>query len=94
METSRPTTFENPIYVVDGVVHYCVANMPGIVPRCSTYALANATFPYILKVANDGYKKLVKDSHEIRTALNMTEGHLTIKEVAETFDLPYKKFGL
>jgi len=94
VETSRPTTPENPIYVVDGVVHYCVANMPGGVPRTSTYALANVTFPYILKIANDGYKKLVKDSHEIRTALNMTEGHLTIKEVAETFDLPYKKFGL
>jgi len=94
METSRPTSPENPVYIVDGVVHYCVANMPGMVPRTGTYALANAIFPYVLKVANDDYRKLVKDSHEIRTALNMTEGHLTIKEIAETFDLPYKKFVL
>ena len=92
-ETSRPTTHDNPIYVIDGVVHYCVTNMPGAVARTSTYALTNATFPYILKVANDGFKKWVKDSHEIRTALNMTEGHLTIKEVAETFDIPYKKYA-
>jgi alanine dehydrogenase len=91
VETSRPTTHENPVYVVDGVVHYCVTNMPGAVARTSTYALANATFPFILKVANDGYKKWVRDSHEIRTALNMAEGHLTIKEVADTFDLPFKK---
>jgi len=91
-ETSRPTTHDNPIYLVDGVVHYCVTNMPGAVARTSTYALTNATFPYILRIANDGFKKWVRDSHEIRTALNMTEGHLTIKEVAETFDIPYKKF--
>ncbi|MBF0504470.1 MAG: alanine dehydrogenase [Candidatus Omnitrophica bacterium] len=92
IETSRPTTHDNPVYVIDGVVHYCVTNMPGAVARTSTYALTNATFPYILKVASDGYKKCVRDSHEIRTALNMTEGHLTIKEVAETFDIPYKKY--
>jgi len=92
-ETSRPTTLDNPVYIVDGVVHYCVTNMPGAVARTSSYALSNATFPYILQVANDGFKKQVRDSHEIRTALNMTEGHLTIKEVAETFDLPYKKYA-
>ena len=92
-ETSRPTTHDDPVYVIDGVVHYCVTNMPGAVARTSTYALSNATFPYILKVANDGFKKWVRDSIEIRTALNMTEGHLTIKEVAETFDIPYKKYA-
>ena len=91
IETSRPTTHENPVCLIDGVVHYCVTNMPGAVARTSTYALANATFPYILKVANDGYKKWARDSHEIRTALNMAEGHLLIKEVAETFYLPFKK---
>lgn len=91
VETSRPTTHENPVYLIDGVVHYCVTNMPGAVARTSTYALTNATFPYILKVANDGFKRWARDSHEIRTALNMTEGHLTIKEVAETFDMPYRK---
>ncbi len=92
-ETSRPTTHDNPIYVIDGVVHYCVTNMPGAVARTSTYALCNATFPYILKVANDGFRKWARDSHEIRTALNMTDGHLTIREVAETFDMPYKKYA-
>ena len=91
-ETSKPTSHSHPTYVDEGVIHYCVTNMPGAVARTSTYALANATFPYILKVANDGYKKWVKDSHEIRTALNMAEGHLTIKEVAETFDLPFKSY--
>jgi len=93
LETSRPTTHDDPVYLIDGVVHYCVTNMPGAVARTSTYALTNATFPYILKVANDGFKKWARDSHEIRTALNMTEGHLTIKEVAETFDMPYKKYA-
>ena len=66
--------------------------MPGAVAHTSTYALTNATFPYILKVANDGFKKWVRDSMEIRTALNMTEGRLTIKEVSETFDIPYVNF--
>jgi alanine dehydrogenase len=93
VETSQPTTHDDPVYVVDGVVHYCVTNMPGAVARTSTYALTNATFPYILKIANDGYKKWAKESHEIRTALNMAEGHLTIAEVAETFDIPYKKYA-
>jgi len=90
-ETSRPTTHENPTYLVDGVVHYCVTNMPGAVSRTSTYALTNATFPYILKVANDGWRKCVKESHEIRTALNMAEGQVTIEAVAETFKMPFKK---
>ncbi len=88
VETSRPTTHEDPVYVVDGVVHYCVTNMPGAVARTSTHALTNATFPYILKVADLGFKRCVQESHEIRTSLNMTEGHLTLKEVAETFGLP------
>ena len=90
VETARPTTHEHPTYLVDGIVHYCVTNMPGAVARTSTYALTNATFPYILGVANDGYKKRIKESHEIRTALNMAEGYLTIKEVADTFGMPYK----
>jgi len=92
LETSRPTTHEDPVYLVEGVVHYCVTNMPGAVARTSTCALTNASFPYILKVAGDGVRKCVKESHEIRTALNMAEGHLTIKEVSETFDIPYKKY--
>ena len=90
VETSRPTTHEDPTYVVDDVVHYCVTNMPGAVARTSTYALTNATFPYILNVANSGWRKAVEQSWQIRTALNMTEGQLTLQAVAETFGMPYK----
>jgi alanine dehydrogenase len=91
VETSKPTTHEHPTYLVDGVVHYCVTNMPGAVARTSTYALTNATFPYILTLANKGYKEVLKDSFELRRALNVIEGQLTIKEVAETFSMPYRE---
>ncbi len=90
-ETSRPTTHENPTFVVDGVVHYCVTNMPGAVARTSTYALTNATLPYILMLADFGFERAIKESFELRTALNMIEGHIVIKEVAEAFGLPYKE---
>ena len=93
VETARPTTHEDPVYMVDGVVHYCVTNMPGAVARTSTYALTNATFPYILKVANEGWRACLKNSHEIRTALNMADGHVMIKEVAQTFDMPLKEIN-
>ncbi|MBP6343554.1 MAG: alanine dehydrogenase, partial [Candidatus Omnitrophica bacterium] len=91
VETSKPTTHENPTYVVDGVVHYCVTNMPGAVARTSTYALTNATFPYILLLANKGYLKTVEESYEMKRALNVIDGQLTIKEVAETFAMPYRE---
>jgi alanine dehydrogenase len=91
VETSKPTTHEHPTYLVDGVVHYCVTNMPGAVARTSTYALTNATFPYILTLANKGYKEVMKDSFELRRALNVIEGQLTIKEVADTFSMPYRE---
>jgi alanine dehydrogenase len=90
VETSRPTTHEDPTYLVDGVVHYCVTNMPGAVARTSTYALTNATFPYIARVANDGWRKCVKESADLRSALNMAEGQLTIAAVADTFGMPFK----
>jgi alanine dehydrogenase len=90
-ETSKPTTHAKPTYLVDGVVHYCVTNMPGAVARTSTYALTNATFPYILLLANQGYKKSVRDSHELKRALNMMDGQLTIKEVADTFNMSYRE---
>ena len=90
VETSRPTTHDNPTYVVDGVVHYCVTNMPGAVARTSTYALTNATLPYILLVANNGYAKCIKEFYPLKRALNMCKGDLILKEVAETFKLPYK----
>ncbi len=91
VETSRPTTHEHPTYLVDGVVHYCVTNMPGAVARTSTYALTNATFPYILVLANKGYQRALQESYELRRALNVIDGQLTIKEVAETFSMPYRE---
>lgn len=92
VETSIPTTHENPTYVVDGVVHYCVTNMPGAVARTSTYALTNATFPYILQLANKGHARSVKDSFELKRALNVKNGELIIKEVADAFAMPYREF--
>lgn len=91
VETSKPTTHEHPTYVVDGVVHYCVTNMPGAVARTSSYALTNATFPYILLLANKGYLKAIETSYELKRALNVVDGQLTIKEVAETFSMPYRE---
>ena len=88
-ETSKPTTHSEPLYEVDGVVHYCVANMPGCVPRTSTIALTNATAPYAVEIANKGWKKACLESRTIRTGLNTCEGKLTCKPVADVFDLPY-----
>lgn len=93
LETSRPTTHENPTYVMEGVVHYCVTNMPGAVARTSTYALTNATFPYILILADLGVEECVRTSYPMSRALNMINGGLVIKEVAETFNLPYADYG-
>ena len=92
-ETSRPTTHDQPTYVEENVVHYCVTNMPGAVPRTSTYALTNATLPYILMLAEDGYKKVLRESYELKSALNMYMGELTIQEVADTFNLPCTEIG-
>jgi len=89
-ETSRPTTHDNPTYVVDGVVHYCVTNMPGAVARTSTYALTNATLPYILLLANNGYEKAVRNIFALKRSVNMRDGELVIQEVAETFGLSWK----
>jgi alanine dehydrogenase len=89
-ETSRPTTHSAPTYVVDGVVHYCVANMPGAVPRTSTYALNNATLPYVLALAGLGYRAaLLRDPH-LLAGLNVHEGHVTNKPVAQALGLPYR----
>lgn len=88
-ETTHPTTHENPIYVVDGVIHYAVANMPGGVPRTSTLALTNATFPYLLQLANKGWKLALQGSLALRQGLNVADGKVTYRAVANTFDLPY-----
>ncbi len=89
IETCHPTTHENPTYVVDGVVHYCVANMPGAVPYTSTIALTNATLPYAIEIADKGWKKAVETNDEIKLGLNMAFGKITYKHVAEAFDLEY-----
>lgn len=89
IETCKPTTHEDPTYIIDDVVHYCVANMPGAVPYTSTLALTNATLPYAIKLANDGWKKACKESSELRLGLNMINGEVVYKAVADTFNLPY-----
>ena len=81
-ETSRPTTHADPTYVVDGVVHYCVANMPGGVPRTSTFALNNATLPYVLELADHGWKGAAARDPHLRNGLNVCEGRITHREVA------------
>jgi alanine dehydrogenase len=88
-ETSRPTTHADPIYVVDGVVHYCVTNMPGAVPRTSTYALTNATLPFVLALTNKGWKRALADDPHLRNGLNVAHGKVTHPEVARALSLPY-----
>lgn len=88
-ETSKATTHEDPIYEVDGVVHYCVANMPGAVPYTSTLALTNATLPYALQLANQGWKQACSTNEELRKGLNVVHGKVVFKGVAEAWHLPY-----
>jgi alanine dehydrogenase len=89
VETSHPTSFENPIFLVDGVIHYCVANMPGCVARTSTFALTNTTFPYALKLANMGYLEAMHQDIPLRKGLNVFKGKLTNKAVAEAVGIEY-----
>jgi alanine dehydrogenase len=88
-ETSKATTHSNPIYIVDDVVHYCVANMPGAVPKTSTMALTNATLPYAVKIADKGWKKAMQDNPDIKLGANVVNGHITYKGVADAFNLEY-----
>ncbi len=90
IETCRPTTHEDPVYVVDGVVHYCVANMPGAVPRTSTIALTNATLPYARRIAGLGWREACRRSRPLTLGLNVVDGQVTYPGVAEAFDLPYR----
>jgi len=89
IETCKPTTHENPTYIIDDVVHYCVANMPGAVPYTSTLALTNATLPYAIKLANQGWKKASQESMELRKGLNVIQGKVVYKAVADSFNLPF-----
>jgi alanine dehydrogenase len=93
VETIHATTHENPIYVVDGVIHYGVANMPGGVPRTSTLALTNATFPYALRLANKGWKQALKDDPALVKGLNVVDGKVTYRGVAEAFGMEYHEAG-
>ncbi len=86
-ETTHPTTHHQPTYIEEGIVHYCVANIPGAYPRTSTFALTNATFPYILQIADKGYEKAMKESGALRRGLNLVDGQLVCSGVAESFGL-------
>ncbi|UCF03416.1 MAG: alanine dehydrogenase [Deltaproteobacteria bacterium] len=88
-ETSRETTHSDPTYTVEGVVHYCVGNMPGALPRTATIALTNATLPYAVEIANKGWKKAMMENPEIKLGANVVRGEVTYKGVANTFGLSY-----
>ncbi len=89
-ETTVATTHDHPTFVIDHVIHYCVANMPGAVPRTSTLALTNATLPYALQIANKGWKDACRESEPLRKGLNVVKGKVVYEGVAEAFGLPYQ----
>jgi alanine dehydrogenase len=89
IETCTPTTHENPTFVIDDVVHYCVANMPGAVPFTSTTALTNATLPYAIKLAEMGWEKACDQDASLRKGLNVIKGKIVYKEISDAFDMPY-----
>ena len=93
-ETSRPTTHEEPTYYIGEILHYCVANIPGAVPYTSTLALTNATLPYALQLADKGWRKACADNEELRKGLNVVEGKVVYREVAEAWGLPYEPLAL
>jgi alanine dehydrogenase len=88
-ETSRPTTHDDPTYVVDGVVHYCVTNMPGAVPRTSTFALNNATLPFVIALADKGYRRALLEDRHLRNGLNVHRGRVTNRAVASALGYPF-----
>ena len=93
-ETSRPTTHSDPVYIEDGIVHYCVANIPGAVPNTSTLALTNATLRYAVALADKGWQKACKDDAALAKGLNIVEGKVVFKAVADVFGLPYEPLVL
>ena len=88
-ETSHPTTHSDPVFVLDGIIHYCVANIPGAVPYTSTLALTNATLPYAVALADKGWHKACRDDQALALGLNIVDGKITFKAVADAFGLPY-----
>jgi alanine dehydrogenase len=94
VETCRPTSHEHPTYTIDGVVHYAVPNMPGAVPRTSTYALTNVTLKYALMIANLGWKEAIQKDDALRKGVNILNGKVTYKQVADDLGLPYEAIRL
>ena len=92
-ETSHPTTHAEPVYTVDGIVHYCVANIPGAVPNTSTLALTNATLKYALQLADKGWRKACEDNPALRKGLNIVEGKVVFKSVADVWGLKYEQLA-
>ena len=88
-ETSSPTTHEDPVFTIDNVVHYCVANMPGAVPFTSTLALTNKTLPYLIEIANEGWDKASKNNNEIKTGVNIVKGKVVNENVSKAFNVDY-----
>ena len=93
-ETSHPTTHREPVYEVDGIVHYCVANIPGAVPNTSTIALTNATLKYAIALADKGWQKACRDDAALMKGLNIVDGKVVYKAVADVFGLPYEPINL
>jgi alanine dehydrogenase len=93
VETTRPTSHSDPVYVVDGVVHYCVTNMPGAMPRTSTIALTNATLPYVRKIAALGLKRAIEDNPMLKDGVNVYRGAVTCEPVATSQNLPYRELA-
>ena len=91
IETCTPTTHESPTFIIDGIVHYCVANMPGAVPYTSTLALTNATLPYAIQLANKGWRKACSENEELKKGLNIANGKIVYQGVAEAWGLPYEE---
>jgi alanine dehydrogenase len=93
IETCKPTTHEDPTYIIDDIVHYCVANMPGAVPYTSTVALTNATLPYAIHLANKGWRQACNESNELKLGLNVVNGKVCYKAVSDAFNLDYTPVG-
>jgi alanine dehydrogenase len=93
-ETSRPTTHSNPVYVLDGVVHYCVTNMPGAVPRTGTQGLTNVTTPYGVAIADKGWERALQEDSALAPGANVIEGQITCQGVADAFGMSYTPIDL
>ena len=94
VETSKPTTHQDPVFIIDDVVHYCVANMPGAVPYTSTVALTNVTLPYVLKLADKGWETACAQDEVLKKGVNIVSGDVVYEEISEVFDIPYTPLAI